>query len=112
MNGKQAKQLRKIAKIKAHSYNETTFEGTYQRKVPFPMIPNSRELSFIKHKDEWVFVQRKLHSFSVRSMVKKFKSMFKSFNHQKKYMFIHSNLNHFLLYYPERFGLDIATCKS
>jgi hypothetical protein len=71
MNNKKSRLLRKIAMTKAHSLNDTTTNNVFKTRLNKLDYPKERydSLNIVDN----IFYQRKLHNFSLRSLVKKFK---------------------------------------
>lgn len=97
MNGKVCRKLRQIAKIKAHSWKDHTFQGA---KGFRNILTNS---SSINAKDG-VFYQSKLDPTSVGAIVKKMKRLFQLNNHRdKREMF--SVFEYVIKHIPKSFGI-------
>ena len=75
MNGKATKRIRAIAKQKAHSWKETTTQGSKMRKMGMDSILTDSRYINIK---DGVFFQRLLHHMSVGSIAKKLKNLLKN----------------------------------
>lgn len=73
MRGKTVKRLRSLAKSKSHSENETTYQGAHQVKLEWAPSPVKRGSNIVEHKGDYIFVQRLLHPFSVKAILKKVK---------------------------------------
>jgi hypothetical protein len=104
MNGKQCKKLRKLAMTKAHSSNETTFEGARARKL------NDAEKVLAKYDNSITivkdhFVQRVLSPFSLKSITKKMKRMFVMADHTMRCQVI-PQIGRLLSDQPELFNLN------
>ena len=75
MNGKQCKNIRRIANLKAISWKEITTQGVKAWKVDLLQLYIDPRITNVK---DDVFFQRKLHPLSAGAIVKKLKRLFMS----------------------------------
>lgn len=77
MNGKQVRKIHRLAMTKAHCQNDTTTDGVWARKLHEMenYAANFDEVSNIVN-GHWV--QRKLHSFSLKRISKSIKNLFRN----------------------------------
>ena len=102
MNGQQCKKLRKIAKMKAISWKETTTQGIRAWKNVDGCTVDPRTIN----NKEGNFFQRKLHPASVGAISKKLKKMFKNTVRRDRNDVIHSFSN-ILASRPDLLGLTV-----
>lgn len=76
MNGKQTKRIRKLAMTTAHSHNDTTLQGVTGCKLESPLMYLDDFTKTINYVNGHL-VQRKLHPYSLKRIVKTIKALFK-----------------------------------
>jgi hypothetical protein len=77
MNGKQVRRIHRLAMTKAHSQNDTTTEGVRARKL-HEMENYAVNFDALSNIVNGHWVQRKLHSFSLKRISKTIKNLFKN----------------------------------
>jgi hypothetical protein len=109
MRGKKVKQLRMVAKLKAQSQNATTYQGTHQVKLPFGAFLGTPETTnIVKHGDDYIFVQRLLHTFSLKAITKKLKKFLRVVERPKRHLVV-PQLALILSKEPHLLGLGAST---
>ena len=109
MRGKKVKQLRMVAKIKAQSQNAITYQGAHQVKLPLGAFWGTPETTnIVKHGDDYIFVQRLLHAFSLKAITKKLKKFLRVVERPKRHIVV-SQLALILTKRPHLLGLGTPT---
>ena len=109
MRGKKVKQLRLVAKLKAQSQNATTYQGAHQVKLPFGAFMGTPETTnIVKHGDDYIFVQRLLHPFSLKGITKKLKRFLRVVERPRRHQ-VAPQLALILSKEPQLLGLGAAT---
>lgn len=77
MRGIQAKRARKAAADVAHNHSESTFQDTFQAKIPMSnallLDRENLPINVVPHENDLIFVQRRLDPYSLKRIVKLWK---------------------------------------